>query len=670
MNLKKLGFLTFCFFIFSIAVLTDELNLTRPTRRLLPLPQKMETLDEDYFFFDSFNLIVLPFTDHSGLKMFLEEFGPFNLDANANKQFVIGTVNDIKTIPQYQEILDQVPTNEEGYYLEVTTDNIILIGRNEVGTFWGLQTLAQLIDDLGGVKVAFGAKIIDYPLLKYRGFQDDISRGPITTLAYMKQIVKIMSELKLNVFSPYMELHVLEGVGKPGATFTVAELKELVEYAKDFHVDIIPSIQTFGHNNVFLEMPEFNKFSNSPGAFSVQLDPTNPKVYEFLDEIIAKYAAVTTSDFIHINCDEAWELPYGKSGAWAKEIGGISEVYLQHLIKVIDIVKNHGKTAMFWGDMALNHQEIIKRIPNDAVVVNWHYMDSASIPSRLKPFQDAGLRQWGAPGISNWMNLFPAYSHSFYNIKDYALQGVAHGTEGILVTSWDDDGETLFGPNWFGVAIAGESAWRGGKTDLGGLKRRFSKALLGLDSSKIGDAIQLLADTNIYSYIKYEKAGNVLFNLDPFTDLDHYSKRSGGLALKEVEAKVLEILSENKPGKNAFLLETLPFIAHKSGVLGHKLAMTEKVIKLVNEAANTNNPELLWQAKAEIDAYIPMIEMVKEEFTRLWKLENKDFFLDVVLRRYTNQVNILQQRSKDLAKFATNKTVPDVKTMGFPKVGR
>ena len=109
---------------------------------------------------------------------------------------------------------------------------------------------------------------------------------------------------------------------------------------------------------------------------------------------------------------------------------------------------------------------------------------------------------------------------------------------------------------------------------------------------------------------------------------------------------MLEILSKDKPVKNAFLLETLPYIAHKSGVLGHKLAMTETVMKLVNEAANTNNPELLWQAKAEIDAYIPMIDMVKEEFARLWKLENKEFFLDVVLRRYTNQVNILQQEAR------------------------
>ncbi len=670
MKLNKLMYLFFCFLILSIVVFTKELNLPRPTRRLLPLPQKTETLDEEYFLLDSFNLIELPSLDHTGLKTFLEEFGPFNIDTKAKKQFVIGTAKDIKTNPQYQEVLEQVPTNEEGYYLEVTKDNIILIGRNEIGTFWGLKTLAQLIEDVDGIKVAVGARIKDYPLLRYRGFQDDISRGPITTLPYMKKIIKIMSDLKLNVFSPYMELHVLEGIGKTGATFTVAELKELVEYAKYYHVEIIPSIQTFGHNNLFLEIPEFNKFSNSPGAYSVQLDPTNPEVYEFLDAIIAKYAAVTTSDFIHINCDEAWELPYGKSGAWAKEIGGISEVYIQHLIKVIDIVRKHGKTAMFWGDMALNHKEIIARIPKDAIVVNWHYMDSASIPSRLKPFQDAALRQWGAPGLSNWMNLFPAYSHSFYNIKDYAFQGVAHGSEGILVTSWDDDGETLFGPNWFGVAIAGESAWRGGKTDLSSLKRRFGKALLGLDSSNIGDAIQLLADTNIYSYIKYEKAGNILFNLDPFNDLDHYSKRSGGPALKEVEDKVLDILAENKPVKNAFLLETLPYIAQKTGVLGHKLAMTEKVIKLVNKAANTNNPDLLWQAKAEIDAYIPMIDLVKEEFIRLWKLENKDFFLDVVLRRYTNQINILQQRSKDLARFATNKTVPDVKTMGFPKVGR
>lgn len=670
--MKQLKFFLLAVFIcfLGTTMKAEELNLLRAQKRLLPLPTKTETLYDEYFFFDSVNVIELPNADHKGLQMFIDENGSFKIDNNANKKLIVGTVADLHYCPELKEIAEEVPENEEGYLLEVTNNRIVVLGRTTVGSYWGLKTLTQLLDDVEGVKVAVGTKVIDYPLIKYRGFQDDISRGPITNLAYMKQIIKIMSDLKLNVFSPYMELHVLEGVGKPGETFTVAEFKELVEYAKDYHVEIVPSIQTFGHNTIFLEIPEFNKFSNSPGSRSVQLDPTNPEVYTFLDEVIGKYAAVSTSEYIHINCDEVWELPYGKSGALAKEIGGTSEVYLNHLLKVIEIVKKYEKTAMFWGDMALNHPEIIERIPRDAIVVNWHYMESASIPNRLKPFQDAGLRQWGAPGLSNWMNLFPAYSHSFYNVKDYALQGVRFGTEGILVTSWDDDGETLFGPNWFGVAIASESAWKGGKTDISSLKKRFSKALLGIDESKIGEAIQLLADTNVHSYIRYEKAGNTLFNLDPFTDLDHYNKRAGGPALVKVEERVMAILEDLKPTKNAFLLETLPFIANKSGVLGQKLIMNEKVIKLVNEAAETNNPELLLQAKAEIDAYIPLVDGVEKEFVRLWNVENKPYFLDIIQKRYQNQRTLLQKRSADLAKFAAMSKVPDVQTMGFPKVAR
>jgi hexosaminidase len=671
MRLKLLA-IAFMLTSFSFFVGAIELDLPRPTRRLLPLPQKTTTNYDEYFFFDSFTLTALSETDEFGLSMYIEEISPFEQKENSQKRFIIGSVKDIASdtnlSTELAELIQLVPENDEGYVLEVTSDKVVIIGRNSIGTYWGLKTLAQLTDEVDGTKVAVGARIIDYPSLKYRGLQDDISRGPITNLDYMKTIVKQMSELKLNVFALYMELHVLEGVGKNGEIFSIADFAELVEFASNYHVEIIPSIQTFGHNLNFLRIPEFMKFSNNPGSSSCTLDPTNPEVYEFLDEVIGRYAAVSTSDYIHINCDEVWELGYGKSGALAKEIGGISEVYLNHLLKVVDIVNKHGKTAMFWNDMALNHRELISRLPTDAVVVNWHYMESASIPDRLKPFADEGLRQWGAPGLSNWNTNFPSYNHSYYNVRDYASQLIQHNGEGILVTTWDDDGETLFGPNWFGVALSAEAAWKGGKTDYSGLRKRFGDVVVGAYGSRIGDAIEILAGSTQYTHLSYEKGANVLFNMDPFATLDIYGMRKNAPYLLQAEEKVLKIVADTPPAKNSFMIESLPYVAKRVGTFGRKLQMTEKVIHLVNEAAATNNKALLLQAKEEIDAFLPHLIEVRTEFERLWLIENIPYYLNNIKNRYQNFENILLKKSQDLANYANFDIVPSVSEMGFPKV--
>lgn len=672
MEQKKLLLLFFCLCFYSVMIsASEELNLVRPTRRLLPLPQKTETLSETYFFFDNFSLVTLGDIDDKGLEMFFKEFGPFSIGKDHQKKLIVATVDSLDAYPGLLELEQNVPADKEGYFLEVTNDKITIIGREKIGTYWGLKTLAQLIDDVNGTKVAVGARITDYPLLRYRGIQDDISRGPITKLEYLKKIVTTISALKMNVLSLYMELHVLEGVGKPGEVFTVAEFEELVEFAKDYHVEIIPSIQTFGHNLIFLQIPEYQKFANSPGSTSVQLDPTNPEIYEFLDEVIGRYAAVSPSQYMHINCDEVWELSQGKSGAWANEIGGISEVFLEHLLKVIAIVNKHGKTAMYWNDMPLNHKEIIPRLPKDSVVVNWHYMESASIPNRLKPFQEADLRQWGAPGLSNWQMFFPAYNHSFYNVKDYAYQLTRHNGEGILVTTWDDDGETLFGPNWFGVIISSEAAWRGGKTDFSSLKRRFGDVVLGSSGKEASSLIQLFADVTNYTSINYWKAPNSNFNADPFNDLDLYNISGRSQILIDAEKQAQALLEEIQPTKNQFMIETLPFVALKMGVLGRKLQMTQNVIQLVNEAAETNNKDLLLKAKNEIDTFIPLIDEVEKEFAKLWLIENKPYFLDTVKSRYDKFRSTLVQRSKVLEYFASSDiAVLDVYEMGFPKISQ
>ena len=99
--------------------------------------------------------------------------------------------------------------------------------------------------------------------LMIRGIQDDLSRGPVPTLEFQKKQIRTFAAYKMNVYSPYYE-HTLEYkknplIGPPGGTISQAEVKELVAYAAQYHIDVIPEQEAFGHLHHVLNhyQPEF-----------------------------------------------------------------------------------------------------------------------------------------------------------------------------------------------------------------------------------------------------------------------------------------------------------------------------------------------------------------------------------------------------------------------------
>ena len=91
----------------------------------------------------------------------------------------------------------------------------------------------------------------DVPAMRYRWQQDDWSRGPIPTLEYAKKQIRILSEYKINGYCIYAEnlfrseLH--PAINPYGGTIAPEQIAELVDYAKRYHVEIVPQQQTFGH---------------------------------------------------------------------------------------------------------------------------------------------------------------------------------------------------------------------------------------------------------------------------------------------------------------------------------------------------------------------------------------------------------------------------------------
>ena len=126
---------------------------------------------------------------------------------NARREILIGQIDS----PRIQQALrrsgvavDQTLTNE-GYLLVVGSNEVVVAGKSSTGTFYGLQTLKQLVRGEGAGAIIPGVKIADWPTMRWRAVSDDISRGPVPTVDYIKRQIRTEASFKLNMHSFYME---------------------------------------------------------------------------------------------------------------------------------------------------------------------------------------------------------------------------------------------------------------------------------------------------------------------------------------------------------------------------------------------------------------------------------------------------------------------------------
>jgi len=187
---------------------------------VVPLPQQVE-LHDGIFVFSSESSIRLYFADSSHVMLGIYQLQQ-EIKAKTGLDIVyieqddavihIGMPADnqaLADICQKENIWPQEKTGAQGYVLLIKENMIVLAANSKQGIFYAIQTLKQLIRGSSTSNSAPCVKIIDWPELNYRGMQDDISRGPVPTMEFMKAQVRRCAELKLNLLSYYIE-HVVK----------------------------------------------------------------------------------------------------------------------------------------------------------------------------------------------------------------------------------------------------------------------------------------------------------------------------------------------------------------------------------------------------------------------------------------------------------------------------
>jgi hypothetical protein len=597
--------------------------------------------------------------------------------------------------------LDKHDLDKQGYVIRVTDSGALVAGRTAQGLFYGVQTLRQLLrlEGPGGKTLAIPALVIrDWPSMEWRGVSDDISRGPIPTLDYLKMQIRTLSEYKVNLVGFNME-HVFAFQTQPlvapkdaprdapkdasqESALTPAEIKELVDYASKYYITIMPEQQAFGHLHQFLKYEIYSDLAETPHGHV--LTPTNPKTYDFIRQIYGEIVPLFPGPFFHIGADETFELGLGQTKALAAQ-EGLGRVYLEHLQKVFEIMQPYHKQLMFWGDIAVKYPELLTILPKDMIAVPWDYDPKPSFENIITPYTDAGLRVVVAPGAGNWHAIWPDLESAFVNIRNFVRDGQKHQAIGALNTTWNDDGEALVDMTWPALVFGAAASWQPGESSIDDFKNSYDWAFYRNDDNDrtFIDVIENLDRSHtLLAGVKLDNASHELFWSDPFSEaganmaakalpVTHDLRMSAEHAIESL------MLNRAKAHLHAETLDDMLLAAWHLDTLGMKIQFTSEISRYYWDAYQNQADKM--RAQNDLDEIVDIngrLESLRDAITQLrkmyadgWARENHPYWLENVLVRYDYlasevqaKIVVVQQAERQ---YWSIKTLPAPEQLGF-----
>jgi hypothetical protein len=348
------------------------------------------------------------------------------------------------------------PNSREAYSLKVTAAGVEIEGKSSAAVYYGTQTLAQLVEGRGANARLPEVTLHDWPVLPYRGVMMDTSHGGLPTEKEIKRHLDFLARWKNNQYYFYSEASIaLDGfpILSPEAQFSPAEIRRIVAYARERHIDVVPCMELYGHLHDLFRTERFADLAIVPHGG--EFDPRNPRVAEVLKSWVAQLVALFPSKFFHVGMDETWEAPVIAE----TQKTTAAELYMQQFQLVSSIVRGHGKTLEVWSDMFTAYPNLIPQIPAGTIIVPWGY-DRTVYEPYWKPFEDSPLPRFVATGVNVWVQVAPNLELSFDNIDAFLGRGRAHGVTGIINTVWTDDIAVLLKPSFPGLAYGAVAAWQ------------------------------------------------------------------------------------------------------------------------------------------------------------------------------------------------------------------
>jgi hypothetical protein len=692
----RLSLLCLVFITLGMATANAQSPITPGAFRVLPQPKAWKTTEERFNLGAEVRLVLAdPASedDRFAAQDFIDdlrESAGVSLPigrGRVRRSILIGSID----LPAVRSALRQVDlksllggaaehSDPEGYILGVTPDQVVVAGYSPAGVLYGLQTLKQLVQGQASGAYIQGVWMADWPTMRWRAVSDDISRGPVPTVEYIKRQLRTEAAFKLNMHSFYMEqtfassAHPL--IGPEGGALSPAQIRELVAYAHRYHIELVPEQQTFGHLHNALKIEKYAELAEMP--YGDVLSPQQEGTYKLIADWYRELNDLFPGNFFHIGADETFELGEGQSREAAKA-RGVGAIYFEHLRRVREILNPYKRRLMFWGDIALRHPDLIGNIPRDMIVMNWTYGQSQSYDTRIKPFKDAGLEQFVCPGVQNWNQIFPNTEAAIVNIPNFVRDGQKAGVLGMMNTSWDDDGESLFEMTWYGIVLGAAASWQDAPLDIENFDKSFDWAFFRADGQSLVQVIRDLGRTN-----SLLGAGSTdpLFWQEPFTTA--FQNRARTLTEKTRQMRLMVEQAEEtllhdgeKAHRNASMIPALLLAARRFDHLGRRMEVVEQFSSdywnaYLNLGDRRQVQRLRRYAGAVRNSLREMAEeltVLRESYRQQWLRENRPYWLNSILARYDLAIAGWLSKSRAMEEvmrgYDTNSILPNPEEFGL-----
>ncbi|PJJ08194.1 hexosaminidase [Flavobacterium sp. 1] len=399
--MKYILFFLFASFISTAQVTKEQLNI-------MPWPQNI-SLNEGYFALTkNFKVNITGSPNERifvGATNFLRR-----LDGRTGLFFNQGFITSLNEVPDAQLQINCVRSGkielyeDESYLLDVTPSKITINATTDVGALHGLETLLQLLQNTNNSFYFPASKISDFPRFTWRGLMIDVARH-FMPVDVIKRNLDGMAAVKMNVFHWHlvddqgwrieMKKHPkLIQMASDGNYYTQEEIKNIVKYAAERGILVVPEIDVPGHGSAILtaypeigskveilnvgsgekgqQLKQIQKYDleRNAGIFTPTLDPSNPKTYELLSSIFDEVCPLFPGKFFHIGGDENegkdWDSnPKIQEFKKKHNLANNHELQTYFTMQLIPMLKKHNKTLMGWEEI------MTKDMSKEAIIHSW-----------------------------------------------------------------------------------------------------------------------------------------------------------------------------------------------------------------------------------------------------------------------------------------------------------
>lgn len=564
------------------------------------------------------------------------------------------------------QIVNDGKQSAEGYRLQISKTNIQIQAAEPRGAFWGVMTLRQILEQCEGGKLPL-VTITDAPSLADRGYYYDVARGRVPKRNRLLEMADLLSAYKINHLELYIE-HTFAfrghpSIGKDASPLTADDILALDAHCQQRYVELVPSLATFGHLATVLKHPEYHHLAEDYGVNKYKakdtpswltgwsLAPANPKTYSFLDSLFAEFLPLFSSKRFNVCCDETWDIGCGQSYDLAQKIG-LGNLYVGHLLKLYELCGKYGKQMMFWGDIIRKYPELLKKLPKDAVVLDWGYGYDHNFEA-IRDFQKSGMPFMACPATSSYFAFFPRIPQARANIAGFAAAAKKSGAQGVLCTEWGDGGHYNFLEcSWSEIAFNAEQCWNT-DADQKSFSERFCGQFLNIPAAKCKKVAQALdqlgrvsftAATGYYQSILrhtfFATADDKLFQGET-QEIDEFTNGKFKKTKKKLNATLGQRLEKEAEAVIRELTNWLKVsVCDPHGVLPYWIfaaeCMSFAARKITLLTGKSNTPAERKKLATEQKALL-------KRFQILWKARNEHSEIEITLKMYQKSIQSLQK---------------------------